>query len=374
MNETSNKKKLVIHIGDPKTGSTSIQDALALNMIESFGEAPFYNSRLAHNFLPRIINLFLHGNDGEKESSRITLDSFFEKISTSHLKTNVISAELFTEIKPTELKFTLEHFLNLENFEVKVIAYVRPHSDWITATFGESLKIGNFHGNIQKFYRSRINSDRIFPYAKRFNSWRDAFGSNFILRPFQRSKLIGESVVTDFAVNAFGMNGLSISEEVEKSKSNLSLCLEDLIRLSCLHKAIGNRRWIFHHHVGWEFHRIVDVLTANNSTPKSQKTKVMMHRALAQDVRDRFYEDALETDSLFFEGEEFLADALDATVKASCKEMQIVSPEAHFSESEIRSLEIFTNILAEAFKKGSRSWIDHFEDARVETRNSLFNR
>lgn len=373
MDKNMSKRKLVIHIGDPKTGSTSIQDALALDLIKYCGESPLYNSRLAHNFLPRVIKLFIHGTDVEKAESRKRLDSFFREILTSTNLVSVISAELFSEVKPSDLKFALEHFLPLEDFELRVICYVRPHSEWIVATFGESLKIGNFQGNIEQFYESRLASERIFPYLKRFNSWRDAFGSSFILRPFQRSKLIGGSVVTDFSVTAFGSDGLSISDKVENSKSNTSLGLEDLVRLSFIHRELGERTWIFHHHFGWEFHRVVDVLTAKDRISCSKKTKITMHRDLAQKVRDRFYEDALEVDKVFFQGEEFLVESLNQNVEKSCVEMQMVSLEAHFSDSEIRTLQIMTNILTASFQKKSKTWINHFEDVRIETRDLLFN-
>ena len=205
----------------------------------------------------------------KKQILKKRLKTFFQEIRASTNPASVISAELFSEVNPGDLKTALEHFLPIEEFEVKVICYIRPHADWIVATFGESLKIGNFQGNIEQFCESRLTSERIFPYAKRLKSWKEIFGSDFVLRPFQRSKLIGNSVVTDFAVTAFGSDDLSISEKVENGKSNTSLGLEDLVRLSYIHREIGKRTWIFHHHVGWEFHRVVDVLTASNGISPS---------------------------------------------------------------------------------------------------------
>ena len=51
-------RKLILHIGHRKTGSTSIQAALATGRIEVDGQKPLYPARLNHNYLPKHLEAY----------------------------------------------------------------------------------------------------------------------------------------------------------------------------------------------------------------------------------------------------------------------------------------------------------------------------
>jgi hypothetical protein len=207
------------------------------------------------------------------------------------------------------------------------------------------------------------------PYHRRFSKWRAAFGDRYVLRPFLRQALTERSVVSDFAEAAFGAGRWSVSGS---PKSNEALSLEDLVRLSMLQGRLdGKRGWLFRHHVGWEFHRIVSLLRSEGTGHAGPSTPVRMHRALAETIRTRFATDAADMDQDFFGGAPLLRQALDDAVERACPAPQSVDPEAHFSASEIHSIEVFREMISSIMEKQDGPWVRFLERKRITTRNAL---
>lgn len=359
----------MFHVGDPKTGSTSIQDALATGSIAVDGARPFYNARLAHNFLLRPLKILTGAETGgDRAAATRTVADVARGIAEAQAVHCVISGELLFQLEPEPLRKVIEDLFGDAMEDYRVIAYVRPHQGWITSTFAENLKIGAFFGTIEQFYAAKGLIDGALPYHRRFSKWRAAFGDRYVLRPFVRDALVGRSVVSDFAEAAFGRDSWTVSGS---PKSNEALSLEDLVRLAMLQERLdGKRGWLFRHHVGWEFHRIVGLLESHGPGGPGQSTPVRMHRALAERIRARFASDAADMDRDFFAGTPLLQQALDAAVERSCEEVQPVDPRAHFSASEIHSIEVFREMISSILEKQDGPWVRFLERQRVKTRNA----
>lgn len=358
---------LIFHIGDTKTGSTSIQDTLATKGLRIEGQFPFYSSPLAHNHLvPYFRTLAQGGNPEEVALAHQKIAELAQEIRDSGYRHSVISAELFAFQDADRFKAIVdEHFSGVAD-KIRVVAYVRPHAQWITATFAEQLKIGDFRGDLDQFYEQRCEDGVIFPYHDRFSRWQTAFGARFHLRPFVRSALAGESVITDFAATAFPGTKCEV---FERAASNEALSLEDLLRIQILQDKMTRRRWIMRHHFGWELTRQVGLLGPTTAT---SATKVQMHRALAEKIRSRFLDDAKIMDRDFFSGQGYLEDGLHAMVDNACADKQSVDPGDYFSASELRSLHLFAEVINELIDIQPHRTLAHLEKKRIATRDSLY--
>jgi hypothetical protein len=334
------------------------------------GERPFYAARLAHNHLLQPFRT-LAGEvpDGDLDAAKAQVTRAAELIAEADATRSVVSAELFYQLDPVSLRKIIDdHFAALAD-DVRIVAYVRPHHDWITSTFAESLKIGTFFGDLGRFYEAEGRNSNALPYHARFSRWRATFGDRFVLRPFVREALAGKSVVSDFARFALGPGRFSVSGS---PPSNESLALEDLVRLAMLQDRMDAKRgWLFQHHVGWEFHRIVGLLDRQRRGRPFKGTRVRMHRSLAVEIRDRFRTDAKKMDRDFFAEKPVLQAALDTAVEKACESVQSVDPRDHFTASEIRSIELFREMIGAMMDKQGGTWVRFLENKRVNTRDAI---
>lgn len=358
----SRKKTLIIHIGDHKTGSTSIQTALAKGLISLEGKTIGYFAQLAHNGLARnCLDYAPERRRVRRANARIALETFAEKIEDEDADYVVISAEEFEAVPPTLVKLVVDDFFASTVDEVKVIGYVRPHMARITSSFGERTKIGAKRvvaGSLQDF-TEMVKEMGSFTYHPRFTEWRELFGDNFIMRPMARQHLVNQSVVDDFAHSAFA--GEEISVVFEKPE-NESLGIEDLMRLKVLQSTLDQTTQKIRHYAGWEAFRL-----CHEAPHDGPVTKITIHRELAQACRDDYLEDARAMDRDFFDGAPILENELESSVQNATDTIQSTDPADYFSASEMRSLQLLSQMVAGMIENENVSWGSFFHSKRLQT-------
>ena len=98
-------KELVIHLGDTKTGSTSIQKVLAQKAYEVPGRSICYPGRTHHNPLGKTLSrrrLFKDRENRFREIAKVFLDSTADY--------GIVSAELFQSVDPRVLNDAIETY------------------------------------------------------------------------------------------------------------------------------------------------------------------------------------------------------------------------------------------------------------------------
>ncbi|RMF35372.1 MAG: hypothetical protein D6754_13420 [Alphaproteobacteria bacterium] len=347
------KKTLIFHIGDHKTGSTSIQLAFAQRQIRLDGASVFYPAKLALNVLGDHCAAYAKAASSKAKQAAIRpFQRLAARISKSDGDFALVSAEAFEGVPASLFHEIVQSVFSDCADEIRIIAYVRPHAARIVSSYVERVKSGapkTSAQTLEEFSNSkRLNGE--FIYWPRFHAWRNAFGENFLLRPMIREKLINKSVLDDFIHHAFGGIDYELAGD---SPANVALCLEDLMRLKILHENLRRLRGgiSLRRTVGWEFARISGMLP-----PPNVQTKLRLHKLLAEEIRTTYMQDAKDMDRDFFDGRALLEEELNRAVEQAIDTPQSTEPGDYFSESELRSLAILSSMIASMMEADAVNW------------------
>ena len=137
------RKTLIFHIGDHKTGSTSIQYAFAQKQVRLEGASVFYPAKITMNMLRRHFDA---AEDGNSPKAAARAEKAFADLGT-RLKAAtedycLVSAEGFEKVPAAAFHQTLKTHWAEGDERLRVIAYVRPHAARVMSSFAERVKIG----------------------------------------------------------------------------------------------------------------------------------------------------------------------------------------------------------------------------------------
>ena len=182
----------VLHIGPPKTGTSSLQVAFRNNREALWRRGILYPGSFwgkprerAHHKLARVIN----GEDAEQCGlPENWQEIFFDE--TADADICVLSSEFFSNIRNPEVVASL-----FPASRTRVVIYVREPVTHAVSTYQKNIKNLNLCFSFQEFsefYRT--------PYLHLVDCWSGAFGrENVLLRPYDREVMRGGDIVADFA-------------------------------------------------------------------------------------------------------------------------------------------------------------------------------
>lgn len=354
-------KTLIFHIGDHKTGSTSIQLAFAENRVQLAQKRIFYPAALALNILRRQFQTWLDaGSDAQKAEAAQPLAALAERIRASDADFVLVSAESLETLPPEDIKQVLDHFFADCADEIRIIAYVRPHAARLLSSFSERIKLGAprvMQHSLTEFARDIAQTGALH-YTPRFQSWHSLYGAQFTLRPMIRSQLYAGSVVEDFIQQAFP----DVAYQLHPGQiANESLDLLDLMRLKVLQRGLQHCTQGLRHKVGWEFARQVGQRPA-----RAQQQKLQLHKALAKEIRATYLEDARALDRAFFNGTPLMEQALYQAVRQARYRAHSVEPDAYLTASERDGLTLLASFIAGMLDNDSVDWPRFFHQKRLQ--------
>ncbi|WP_141246539.1 hypothetical protein [Actibacterium ureilyticum] len=228
-------KRLIMHIGHPKTGSTTLQDALkaASKTLRKNGVFyPLIGADNNHKRLQPYLNA-LSGTEtksadsarnlGTPEESQSHWERIFTDMCAEDIETVILSYEgFYSALNSKRVQFSAP-FLNEHFGEIDVCGYVRDPS----GHFLSAAQQGTKHGR----------NFPVFPCSFRRNTLEAAAGAGFhrlVVRPFDRRELIGESIVTDFAHHCLPKELQTVVQD--PPPSNTSISAEAMMLLQKLHR------------------------------------------------------------------------------------------------------------------------------------------
>lgn len=166
-------KRLILHVGQSKTGTSTIQDFLAHNRRRLAREAGILYPQAgrqgaAHH---RIAALFLPaGNAGwiRREDEASLRASLAEEVARAGASTVVISSEaLFNARSIADVRDFCA------GFTVEILVILRRQDRWLDSLYQHQLKVGETELEPQPWLTARLST---LDYAARVGRWADVFG------------------------------------------------------------------------------------------------------------------------------------------------------------------------------------------------------
>jgi len=356
-------RKLILHIGHRKAGSTSIQRALATGSVEIDGKKPLYPTKWNHNYLPRLFDAYAEDEiivNGPPHHPN--LRELSDLLENKDYAFAVLSGEHFEVAKPRIVKEVMQRFFLPHVDQHAIICYVRPHAARILSSFSEQTKNGGFNGSIVQFAKQAMSSGR-FKYSNMLSPWISEFGDHFIARPMVRDTLVNGSLLDDFNSHAFPRAEVQY-QEVESA--NGSLCVEDLVFVRYIQQQLIKRRSGVRLNISWI------MAAALTSKPRYGKiTKLKLHQSLAEDIRKHYLSDAQKLDRTIFASSPVMVSELDKAVDTALSEPQSLEPSDHFSADTLRYIAVIGNMMDSMMDNEGKPWPDYLNDRRIRVNLGL---
>ncbi len=256
-------KRIILHIGTPKTGSTALQLFLTDNqkLLEQGGIGYYPRLHRYHLYsgwmnadwlLAQVMTTTTSSPPELKPWHRKELDAYFERDMASLLKEELASFRAYlkdhdTIILSDEILWDYAAYYRdfwtivrncLLSFcgdtVIDVIVYLRRQDIWALTKYKEDMR--NHFPHPLYFHESLADYERLghLDYDARIRRLEDAFGGeHLIVRPYERSQLIEGDVSRDFISSC----GLSWREDyVSRKESNRSNTLKASYGLAVINK------------------------------------------------------------------------------------------------------------------------------------------
>lgn len=213
-------RRLWLHIGSHKTGSTSLQIALRQGQSDkTLGSWSYVRGRPRVDF-NRLVRMQRMGGNMYPELRWPFLERRMEDADRRGHGDCIISTEmLFWLMNPNDIRAL--HKRLYEHFdEIQVVAYLR-RQDTLALSHRKQVVMGRaayqFYGaQLQALPVYRPHMMRYFDYATKLARWEEIFGAqNVTVRRFQRQDLIGGDTVLDF----YNLVGITPPAEIPKENA-----------------------------------------------------------------------------------------------------------------------------------------------------------
>lgn len=221
-------KKIILHIGYNKTGTTAIQKSFYYNRKRLNKSGIFYpikcrgkrRSKAHHSLaecllyhigkpLPRFVKKKIYC----KYNVNYYWKLLKEELSESECSSAFISTEAFSRLRghPEQMKFIKDQ---LRGYHVKILVYLRNQPEFLASAYNQAVKRGHETRTVDELMQSGwMNID----YFVELEQWESVFGTeNMIVRIFDKEKMTG-GIVIDL-LNLLENEGISIDTSDWRSR------------------------------------------------------------------------------------------------------------------------------------------------------------
>ena len=214
------KKKLFLHIGFHKTGTSALQEYFAEHRDELEKTDIFYPKSFQDTF-PGNVDLSWAFNNNppawahpQNMDFMKILEHYRKQLDETNCDTIIISSEDFALLDKqiASIEKIKDYF---KEFEVKIITYVREPVDFMLSLYSHAVRAGNIHCSFKSYIAHHYNFAAA-NYPIRLRPWIKVFGKNaLIVRKYDKDTFFKGNLLEDF-FSAIEID-IDIQNKIEKS-------------------------------------------------------------------------------------------------------------------------------------------------------------
>ena len=230
-------KRLLLHIGTGKTGTSSIQNFLYENrsrLADDFGVYYPEFGLSATNHFGEIIHAHYPVVNWITRRRLKKLRAVVKELKSAGCELSILSCENFYHhFGKEDMDYVAEIF---SDFKIEIVCYVRRQDLYMESAWKQQVKVGTLKGMFADFLQRHINAGYLGEvhanYYRMLKIWAAVFGLDAIhLKVFDKSEWINGDLIDDFLVDLCSLeNNTARFQLVKPQKVNAALPSE-LIRL-----------------------------------------------------------------------------------------------------------------------------------------------
>ena len=203
------KKTIYIHIGMPKTGTSSIQVFLAKNIagleendvsypeLENLHAAK--KGRVTSGnmgYISRSLLPAFHADYPKGSNYKKALKELAETIRISGNSKIILSSEFLSVVPEKGLN---DLFNALSKYEIRIIVYLRAQEKFIQSIYAQRVKRHKETESAEAFVEKRLTQNSVLNYYDMLARFSNIFGkSNIIVRIYEKEQLTNNNLLEDF--------------------------------------------------------------------------------------------------------------------------------------------------------------------------------
>ncbi|QOP42672.1 hypothetical protein FJR45_01385 [Sulfurimonas sediminis] len=229
-------KKLFIHIGTGKTGTTALQNFLNNNnkLLQKKYGITYAQTCIQDNAHHQLCTNF---NKKEIDITKIVpkrLEKLIQEAKDSESDIFIISSEYFPGVTEEEIKNIYIKTLN-KYFEIHIIVYLRRQDEYLESWFAQLIKTERYSANIYNTMSS-LEHAGLFDYYNMIKKWNNYIDKkNIHVKIYEKNQFYKGNIFNDF-MSIF--NAEDISEfSILKSDPNPSLTRDQALLIKAFYNA-----------------------------------------------------------------------------------------------------------------------------------------
>lgn len=211
-------RKIILHAGRHKTGTTTLQNFLHANtdLLSQYGYIyPRYGLiRNGHHVIgAEMTRANIKNLAGRAEEVLADHRAMLEQAISDDSSVVVISSEAFQNCSPDLVK---EFFVD---FDIEVVFYLREPTGYLISSYAQKVQATRCTDSIEEYFDSIFRQH----YGEFVDNWHRVFGNKLRLRIYDRRDLIRQDIVHDFMTGVLEIHEQHVDEHYTATNANPTL-------------------------------------------------------------------------------------------------------------------------------------------------------